>query len=354
MRFRRAALSRDRMRAVVRYIFALPCIFGLCFFSYLQYNSSSNLFTTGAFTSVHLRPGRVVKHTRKVVLIGPPGVGKSTYGRILARKWKVPFIAMSQLLKEIKGPHADTISRHQKAGTLVPDNIVWEVLQQRLLKHDTKHGFFLDGFPRTASQSVIFDAHVRVDGVLNLDMPDLALKAVALGRRVCKCPDEEDGKEHLPCQFSEECDGIYNVADFSLVGLNFPTMKPKSWGPAPGISKTSCGCKGTLLRRADDAEDIVGQRIKMYREKSPALISHYRKKGVLASFIVKNGLSDILAMETVLARTVIIGKNVEVKKVPGGSKRRLLEGDEQSLLRAFYEEIEAENDQSSLLESHTL
>ena len=149
-------------------VIAVPCVLGIFVFAFLQFSRSKSSVFHGIESAVNLKPGPHVHHTRKVIFMGPPGVGKSTYGRLLASKWQTPFITMSSLLREETGKYAPTIKKHISQGTLVPNEIVWEVLQKRLLKKDAKNGFFLDGFPRSSKQVEQLDAHVTVDAVLEL------------------------------------------------------------------------------------------------------------------------------------------------------------------------------------------
>lgn len=128
--------------------------------------------------------------------MGPPGSGKGTQGIILAESWKVPHIAPGDIFRaEIK--RGSELGKQVKAfsdsGTLVPDQIVIDVIRDRLSQPDTKDGWILDGFPRTVPQAEALDLMLeqiqqRYDSVLNLDVPELMLvdrlklRAQELGR----------------------------------------------------------------------------------------------------------------------------------------------------------------------------
>jgi adenylate kinase len=301
------------MYTVVKFIVAVPCALGLLMFLFLHFGGSNSSVFHGIKSAVNLKPGPRLHHTRKVVFMGPPGVGKSTYGKLLAAKWQTPFITMSALLSEASGEHAETIKRHVAAGSLVPDDIVWEILEKRLSKRDAKNGFFLDGFPRSVKQAEYLDAHVTMDAVLELNLPDTALEAILLGRRVCKCPKET----RQDCPTKSECGNGFNVATIDpSIGLHFPPLKPKNWEE----SKNTCGCGGTLEPRADDTKDIIDKRISAYRAASPPLIQHYKGKGIFGRFEVKNGLNDLDAIEKTIMAALLqlnVGGNAAKGKPSG-------------------------------------
>ena len=109
----------------------------------------------------------------------------------------------------------------------MPDNIVWKVLEKRLLQNDARNGFIIDGYPRTVKQARTLDSHVRLDAVLELDMPDKALKKIALGRRICKCSTDEATEKNAASKssVSNDKDGCIDVG----VYLTWSFSKIRNW-----------------------------------------------------------------------------------------------------------------------------
>ena len=321
--------ARDRMYKIVKFMVGIPIFLGCVFFLFLLIHGGTNSFSNTHVSSLRLPPSNVVtEHTRKIVLVGPPGVGKSTYANILSNKWRIPRIAMSTLLKTaIKEDGDKVIESYMDKGELVPDNIVWKVLEKRLLQRDARNGFIIDGYPRTVKQARTLDSHVRLDAVLELDMPDEALKKIALGRRICKCSTDEATEKIAASKSSlsndkggcidvEECGGIFNVVILKdkKLGIDFPPMLPRRYshsnaGAVETQSYTECGCNGTLEKRPDDKESVVEDRIRLYRQESPPLLKHYNNKRLLNTFWVKRGVADFDQLERSLSRFMLgVGK----------------------------------------------
>ena len=316
-------LAKGRLYEIIKFFFAMPVFLGCIFFVFLLINGGTKSFSNSRVSSLRLPSSNIItKHTRKIVLVGPPGVGKSTYAKILSNKWRIPRITMSGLLrKAIQKDNNQVIKTYMSKGELVPDNIAWELLEQRLIEPDAKDGFIIDGYPRNMNQASILDKHVRLDAVLELDMPDEALKKCALGRRICKCPnvkkkEEEENEvrdQQEKCQDRNECGGIFNVVMLKdeKLGIDFPPMLPniylKKDDDDQAILEPSkqqyikCGCNGTLEKRPDDKKKLVEARITLYRKESPPLLKHYNKKRLLNTFWVKKGVADFEKLEQSLS-----------------------------------------------------
>lgn len=192
----------------------------------------------------------------KLILLGPPGCGKGTQADFLNQELQVPSISTGQILREAcqkktkLGLKADSfISK----GSLVPDEIVVGIVQERLGREDCQRGFILDGFPRTIGQAEelrkFLNGHGPIDAVVNFDVDDAELVRRLTGRRQCR-----------------SCGAGFHV-----------TMAP------PKKEGVCDRCGGKLYQRSDDSEDTIRNRLKVYREQTAPLVEYYRETGVLKS-----------------------------------------------------------------------
>jgi len=140
-----------------------------------------------------------------IVMLGSPGVGKGTYAKILSDKYNVPRISVGDLFREairdeteLGQKNRDYVSR----GDLVPDEMVIELVKERLQKDDCKNGFFLDGFPRTIAQAEAMEKFKKIDKIFNFVASDRIIMSRLGGRRTCT-----------------ECGAIYHVEKHSLPKL---------------------------------------------------------------------------------------------------------------------------------------
>ncbi len=95
-----------------------------------------------------------------VVLVGPPGAGKGTQAKNISQKYSIPHISTGDIFREAvssKSEIGNRLSSYMKSGQLVPDDLVIEIVNERLLKDDCSKGFLLDGFPRTLNQAEVLD-----------------------------------------------------------------------------------------------------------------------------------------------------------------------------------------------------
>ena len=191
----------------------------------------------------------------RLVLLGPPGAGKGTQAVALKQALGIPHISTGDMLRAAiaagtpVGMQAKAIV---ESGGLVPDEMIGEVVRQRLAQADAAGGFLLDGFPRTVGQAEILEKtlsslQARLDGVLYMTLDDAAILARLSGRRSCSA-----------------CGAPYHVA----------SAPPR----AAGICDR---CGGTLTQREDDREDVVGRRVRVYREQTEPLVDFYRRRGLL-------------------------------------------------------------------------
>ena len=183
-----------------------------------------------------------------LVMFGPPGAGKGTQASKLEQSRNIPQISTGAILRE--AVQADTeLGRQAKAvmdrGELVGDAIIVGIVRERLARDDTRRGFILDGFPRTVAQAVALDEILTGRGpliVVELGVPDRELVERLSRRRVCR-------------QCGATC------------------------GAAGGEAEAPCAsCGGTLVQRSDDREEIVRERLRVYREQAEPLVAFYQDR----------------------------------------------------------------------------
>jgi len=192
-----------------------------------------------------------------IVFLGPPGSGKGTYSSRSAPQLGIPHISTGDLLREAvekKTAIGKKAEGYMKKGELVPDDVIMQIVRERLSHRDAKPGFIFDGFPRTIEQADELERIRRVELVINLRIPDKVIIEKILARRTC-----------------EKCGDIYNVADIHFGRVNMPPVLPKK----PGICDK---CGGRLVSRTDETEEIIKDRLDVYRKETKPLIDYYSKK----------------------------------------------------------------------------
>ncbi len=191
----------------------------------------------------------------RLILFGPPGVGKGTQAKLLAQEFHIPHISTGDMLRSAVAEGTD-IGRKAKAimdaGQLVPDDVMIGIVRNVLSSPNVKDGFILDGFPRTLQQatalsSLFDDLHITDYKVINFRANDAEIIR-RLGSRVM-CVN--DGKI-----YSTLTDGV---------SLNSPC-------PA---------CGGRLIQRDDDAEETVRKRLAVYHSTTKPVLDFYRSRGVV-------------------------------------------------------------------------
>jgi len=199
----------------------------------------------------------------KLVIIGAPGSGKGTQSLRVCDHFKIPQISTGNLLRQEIQMQTDiglAVEDMIKAGSLVPDECVKEVLDIRLRQDDCANGFLLDGFPRTIDQAKAFDEIVReVDHVIYVDCSDSLLLKRMTTRRICS-----------------NCNSIFNVV----------TFPPKVDGVCD-----NCGAK--LVQRPDDNEVAVSERISIYHKMTEPVIEYFEEKGLLVRVSGEGNVDDI-------------------------------------------------------------
>jgi len=186
----------------------------------------------------------------RIALIGAPGSGKGTQAKLLAERYRVPHISSGDLLREA-AENDKNFSKEAKAamdsGQLVSDDIVRDLLEERLRRKDTKRGFVIDGYPRNIPQSQTLDNLLGMLGkalqvVVHTDVESDVLVKRITGRLNCTA-----------------CGAIFN----------------KFYSPPAKAGKCDA-CGGKLMVRKDDTEKNVAARVEVYKEKTVPLVTYYR------------------------------------------------------------------------------
>ncbi|NLN15378.1 MAG: adenylate kinase [Tissierellia bacterium] len=191
----------------------------------------------------------------RIILLGPPGVGKGTQAANIVERYGIPHISTGDILRaNIKeGTElGKTAKEYMDKGLLVPDEIVVSIVQDRLTKDDCKEGFLLDGFPRTVEQAEALDKAldemgIKLDKVVNIQADKEVLIERIVGRRICR-----------------SCGATYHIK-------NNP----------PKVEGICDKCGGELYQREDDTVETVATRIQVYLEQTQPLIDFYRQKGLI-------------------------------------------------------------------------
>lgn len=210
-----------------------------------------------------------------IILLGPPGGGKGTQARFITEKFGIPQISTGDMLRDAVTNKTDLglkAKEYMDAGKLVPDDLVIQIVEERLKRDDCKDGFILDGFPRTLLQAEALDKILirmskKIDYVINIDVPAEDIVKRLTSRRICK-----------------KCGNIYNL-------LSNP----------PKIDGKCDICGGELYQREDDKEETVRRRLQVYKEDTEPLIMYYKSKGVLKTI---DGRKDIDDVKNLIERTI--------------------------------------------------
>jgi len=201
------------------------------------------------------------------VLFGPPGAGKGTQGARIAAKVGVPTISTGAIFRDnvSAGTPLGTVAKEYMAkGKLVPDEIVVQLVRDRVSQSDCRDGFLLDGFPRTINQAEILEvmlneAGIALDGVLDFEVGEDELVRRLSGRRVCP-----------------QCGATYHIE-------NVPPKK----------ANTCDECGSDLEQRADDMPDSIRTRLREYEAKTAPVLAFYRERNLLREIDAGAGPDEV-------------------------------------------------------------
>jgi adenylate kinase len=210
-----------------------------------------------------------------LILLGPPGAGKGTQAKLLCNKYNIPQISTGDILRSavreqtVMGVKA---KQFMDGGSLVPDEVVVGIVEERLQKPDCEKGFILDGFPRTIPQADALKQTLKnlgkdIDYVISIAVNNDELLSRITGRRTCT-----------------KCGKGYHV-----------TFDP------PKVAGVCDVCGADLYQRDDDREDTIRRRLQVYDQQTEPLITYYGNESLLRTVIgtgsiedIQNGIVDIL------------------------------------------------------------
>ena len=204
-----------------------------------------------------------------VILLGAPGAGKGTQAEIISAKLGIPTISTGNILREAvkNGTKVGLEAKsYMDAGKLVPDDVIVDIVKERVAQDDCKNGFILDGMPRTIPQAEALVSHgVPIDKAISIEIADAVIEGRMTGRRVC-----------------HDCGASYHVV----------ANPPKTEGVCDA-------CGGELIVRKDDAPETVRHRLQVFHDETEPLKAFYEKMGILTEVEgnqpIENATKDILA-----------------------------------------------------------
>jgi adenylate kinase len=213
-----------------------------------------------------------------VILIGPPGAGKGTQARQIVQRYGIPQISTGELLREnvARGTALGLEARAiMERGDLVPDELMYGIVASRLCESDSRRGFVLDGFPRTAAQAGWLDAFLQNEFFDNeLRSPSLpALVVIQLSVDYTQLLLRLTGRRLCP-------------TDGRLYNIHFQPPR------VDGL----CDVDGTpLIIRDDDREEVVRERLSVYENQTRAVVEYYRQQGRLATVNADQPIAQVTA-----------------------------------------------------------
>lgn len=187
------------------------------------------------------------ERVRKYIIMGVQGSGKGTQSAMLAGDLDLVQISVGDILRWHIQHHTKLgaqVRRIVDAGELVDDDLVESVVRDRLTMHDWNYGFIIDGFPRSRRQAEFFLESYDIDGVIHLDLPDEEVRRRVLARRLC-----------------------------SQCGLDYNLIFHR-----PAVPDRCDVCGGELVRRSDDTEEALANRLRDYHDKTDPVLELFRRK----------------------------------------------------------------------------
>jgi adenylate kinase len=190
-----------------------------------------------------------------VILLGGPGAGKGTQSARLSQELSLPHVSTGDLLREHIAGGTElgrSANGFMEKGQLVPDELVIDMLFERVAQPDCQAGYLLDGFPRTQAQAEALQNRLSPDQnvrAINIEVSDDIIVARVAGRLLCR-----------------NCANIHHATN-----------------AAPNVAGACDACGGELYRRSDDEPEIIRKRLAVYHEDSAPLVEFYRGRGSLSS-----------------------------------------------------------------------
>ena len=192
----------------------------------------------------------------RLLIMGPPGAGKGTQAVLIEKAYNIPHISTGDMFREAisnKTPVGLKAKSFIDKGELVPDSVTIEIVRERLQQDDARNqGFLLDGFPRTTVQAIALDEilaelGMKIDMAINIVVDDKTIVERIVGRRVCV-----------------SCGEVYHIQN-----------------KKPSLEGICDKCGGKLIQRADDTEETIVNRLKVYNLQTKPLIEYYQEKKLI-------------------------------------------------------------------------
>lgn len=203
----------------------------------------------------------------KIIMLGAPGAGKGTQAKKIAAKYDIPHISTGDIFRaNIKnGTELGTKAKtYMDQGLLVPDELVVDLVVDRVNQEDCKKGYVLDGFPRTIPQADALDKALaklgqKMDYAVNVEVPDENIVSRMSGRRACVACGATYHLQYAPTKVEDICDT----------------------------------CQGDLILRDDDQPETVLKRLGVYHEQTQPLIEYYTNAGILVEVDGTIDINDV-------------------------------------------------------------
>ena len=204
-----------------------------------------------------------------LILLGAPGAGKGTQAELLMEKLHITGISTGNMLREAMRngtPVGEKAKYYMDNGLLVPDEVIMDIVAERVAQPDCENGFILDGVPRTLAQAeALLERGIRIDHVVSIEIDDAVIEGRMTGRRVCA-----------------KCGASYHIV-----------------ANAPKVEGICDHCGSELMIRKDDAPETVRRRLEVYHEQTEVLKDFYGKLGLLrmveGNQTIEGASKDILA-----------------------------------------------------------
>ncbi|MBC8180764.1 adenylate kinase [candidate division KSB1 bacterium] len=202
-----------------------------------------------------------------LIMLGAPGTGKGTQGKLISDSFKIPNISTGEILRsaiEQKTQVGTEAQAFMNKGELVPDDVMIRLIKDRLVEDDCRNGFILDGFPRTVKQAEALDelfseSGLKLDYAIGLELENVKIIERLTSRRLCSA-----------------CGKDYNVIS------------------NPPLKETECDvCGGEIIQRSDDTTETVSKRLSIYDEKTKPLKDYFQSKGKLKTFDADGTVEEI-------------------------------------------------------------
>jgi adenylate kinase len=203
----------------------------------------------------------------RLIILGPPGSGKGVQSKRIAEHYSIVQISTGDSLRQAVAAGAELgqqARQYMEKGLLVPDDLMVQLVMDRLEQEDARGGFILDGFPRTISQAEMLDDLFQqekktLDAVLELEVSDRVVVRRLSNRRLCS-----------------QCGADYNLV-----------TKP------PKVEGVCDRCGGRLIQREDDREETILHRLEVYHRQTEPLEAYYSEKGNLLTFNAELSVEEV-------------------------------------------------------------